>query len=46
MRAAYAIVKAVSSPNPPHHLPFGNSGLQLALAKLEALLQEFTGRPC
>ena len=42
VRAAHAIVKAIESPNPPHHLLLGNAAYELALAKLEDLRKEFS----
>jgi len=42
VRAAHAIVKAVESPNPPHHLLLGNDAYNGAMAKLEELRREFT----
>src|ERR1035437_5772878 len=41
VRAAHAIVKAVESPNPPHHLLLGNNAYETATAKLEDLRKEF-----
>ena len=41
VRAAKAIVKAVASLNPPHHLLLGNDAFEGATAKLEALGKEF-----
>jgi NAD(P)-dependent dehydrogenase (short-subunit alcohol dehydrogenase family) len=41
VRAAQAIVKAVASPNPPHHLLLGNDAYEGATAKLAALSKEF-----
>ena len=40
-RAAHAIVKAIESPNPPHHLLLGNDAYNVAMAKLEDLRKEF-----
>ena len=40
-RAAKAIVEAVASLNPPHHLLLGNDAYEGATAKLEALAKEF-----
>ena len=40
-RAAKAIVEAVASLNPPHHLLLGNDAYEGATAKLEALGKEF-----
>src|SRR5450759_1315868 len=42
VRAAHAIVKAVESPKPPHHLLLGNDAYKGATAKLKALRQEFS----
>ena len=42
VRAAYAIVKAVESPKPPHHLLLGNGAYEGATAKLEALRKDFS----
>jgi NAD(P)-dependent dehydrogenase (short-subunit alcohol dehydrogenase family) len=42
VRAAYAIVKAVESPKPPHHLLLGNDAYEGATAKLEALRKDFS----
>jgi NAD(P)-dependent dehydrogenase (short-subunit alcohol dehydrogenase family) len=42
VRAAHAIVKAVESPNPPHHLLLGNDAYNAAMAKIEELRKEFT----
>jgi NAD(P)-dependent dehydrogenase (short-subunit alcohol dehydrogenase family) len=41
VRAAHAIVKAIESPNPPHHLLLGNDAYTGAMAKLEDLRKEF-----
>ena len=41
VRAAKAIIEAVESPNPPHHLLLGNDAYEGATAKLEALGKEF-----
>ncbi len=41
VRAVQAIIKAVDSGNPPHHLLLGNAAYKLATAKLETLLAEF-----
>ena len=41
VRAVKAIVEAVASLNPPHHLLLGNDAFEGATAKLEALSQEF-----
>lgn len=42
VRAAHAIVKAIESPNPPHHLLLGNNAYEAATAKLEDLRKEFS----
>ena len=42
VRAAQAIVKAIESPNPPHHLLLGNDAYEGAMAKLDALRKEFS----
>ena len=42
VRAANAIVKAIESPNPPHHLLLGNNAYDAATAKLENLRLEFS----
>jgi len=42
VRAVHAIVKAVESANPPHHLLLGNDAYQGATAKLEDLRKEFS----
>ena len=42
IRAAHAIVKAIESPNPPHHLLLGNAAYEAATAKLEDLRKEFS----
>jgi len=42
VRAAQAIVKAIESPNPPHHLLLGNDAYEAATAKLEELRKEFS----
>ncbi len=42
VRAAQAIVKAVESPKPPHHLLLGNDAYKGAMAKLESLRKEFS----
>jgi len=41
LRAIAAIVKAVESANPPHHLLLGNDAFEGAIAKLEVLRKEF-----
>jgi NAD(P)-dependent dehydrogenase (short-subunit alcohol dehydrogenase family) len=42
VRAVHAIVKAVESPHPPHHLLLGNDAYEAATAKVEILRKEFT----
>ncbi|MFH0730374.1 MAG: oxidoreductase [Pseudomonadota bacterium] len=42
VRAAYAIVKALESENPPHRLLLGNDAYDAASAKLEDLRKEFS----
>jgi len=42
VRAAQAIVKAVASGNPPHHLLLGDDAFKGAMAKLEELRKDFT----
>jgi NAD(P)-dependent dehydrogenase (short-subunit alcohol dehydrogenase family) len=42
VRAANAIVKAIESPNPPHHLLLGNDAYEGAMAKLEELHNQFS----
>ena len=42
MRAVHAILQAVESPNPPHHLLLGNDAYDAAMAKLEELRTEFS----
>lgn len=41
VRAAKAIVEAVASPNPPHHLLLGNDAYEGATAKLKTLGKEY-----
>lgn len=41
VRAAKAIIKAVASANPPHHLLLGNDAFEGAMAKLEELRKAF-----
>jgi short-subunit dehydrogenase len=41
-RAAHAIVDALESANPPHHLLLGNAAYDLALAKLDDLRRELS----
>ena len=42
VRAAHAIIKAIESPNPPHHLLLGNAAYEGATAKLDELRKEFS----
>lgn len=42
VRAVHAIVKAVESAHPPHHLLLGNAAFELATAKLDELRKEFS----
>lgn len=42
IRAAQAIVKAVESPKPPHHLLLGNDAYNGATTKLDELRKEFS----
>jgi len=42
VRAAKAIVMAVASGNPPHHLLLGNDAFDGAMAKLDELRKDFT----
>ena len=42
VRAVQAIVKAVESSNPPHHLLLGNNAFDGAMAKLEELRKDYT----
>jgi NAD(P)-dependent dehydrogenase (short-subunit alcohol dehydrogenase family) len=42
VRAVQAIVEAVASDKPPHHLLLGNDAFEGAMAKLDELRQEFT----
>ena len=42
VRAAQAIIKAVESPNPPHHLLLGGFAYDAAMAKLGELRKEFS----
>ena len=42
VRAAKAIVTAVASGNPPHHLLLGNDAVDGAMAKLDELRKDFT----
>jgi len=41
VRAAHAIVAAVASMHPPHHLLLGNDAFDAAIAKLDRLRKEF-----
>jgi NAD(P)-dependent dehydrogenase (short-subunit alcohol dehydrogenase family) len=41
VRAAHAIVEAVESQSPPHHLLLGNDAFDAAMAKLDVLRTEF-----
>ncbi len=40
-RAVKAIVDAVTSPNPPRHLPLGNAAFDVGTARFETMLKEF-----
>ncbi|MFA5985088.1 MAG: hypothetical protein WC782_13820 [Methylococcaceae bacterium] len=42
VRVINAIVQAVESTNPPHHLLLGNNAFEGALAKLDQLRKEFS----
>lgn len=42
VRAVMAIVKAVASGNPPHHLLLGNDAYEGAIAKLDELRKDYT----
>jgi len=42
IRAAKAIINAVASENPPHHLLLGNDAFEGAMAKLDELRKDFT----
>jgi short-subunit dehydrogenase len=42
VRAAHAIVKAIESRNPPHHLLLGSDAYEAATAKLEVLRKDFS----
>ena len=42
VRAVNAIVQAVESANPPHHLLLGNDAFEGAIAKLDGLRKEFS----
>jgi NAD(P)-dependent dehydrogenase (short-subunit alcohol dehydrogenase family) len=42
VRAAHAILQAVESPNPPHHLLLGNDAYEAATAKLQKMSKEFS----
>lgn len=41
VRAVKAIIAAVESANPPHHLPLGNAAFDVGLAQLESIRKEF-----
>ena len=41
VRAAQAIVSAIQSPHPPHHLLLGNAAYEGAMAKLDELRKDF-----
>ncbi|MGV8894698.1 MAG: oxidoreductase [Burkholderiaceae bacterium] len=41
VRAAEAVIKAIASRNPPHHLLLGNAAFEGATAKLDELRKEF-----
>jgi len=42
VRAVHAILQAIESPNPPHHLLLGNAAYEGATAKLQNLSKEFS----
>jgi short-subunit dehydrogenase len=42
VRAAKAIVDAIESGNPPHHLLLGNAAFDAAMGKIEKLRKEFS----
>ena len=42
VRAVWAIVDAVASGHPPHHLLLGNDAFEGAMAKVDELRQDFT----
>ena len=42
VRAVQAIVEAIESGNPPHHLLLGNAAFKLAMAKVDELRAEFS----
>ncbi len=42
VRAAQAVIEAVASENPPHHLLLGNAAFDGAMAKLDELRRDFT----
>lgn len=44
VRAVKAIIQAVESDKPPHHLPLGNAAYDAGLAQLEAIRQEFVAQ--
>ena len=41
MRAAQAVIAAVESERPPHHLLLGNAAFEGAMAKLDELRADF-----
>ena len=41
VRAAQAVIAAVESGNPPHHLLLGNAAFDGAMAKLDELRKDF-----
>lgn len=41
VRAVKAIIAAVESPNPPHHLPLGNAAFEFGVAQLDKIRAEF-----
>jgi len=44
VRAVRAIINAVESPNPPHHLPLGNAAFELGMVKFETMRKEFAAQ--
>ena len=44
VRAVKAIIQAVESPKPPHHLPLGNAAFEAGVAQLEAVRKEFVAQ--
>ena len=44
VRAVQAIVQAVESPNPPHHLPLGVAAFEVGVAQLDAVRKEFVAQ--